>query len=178
MVVNVGILLPPSKDTLPEISPPIVKVLEVVHCLASLIVPTMSALLNVAVALTVKVSPTTLPMMVLPLTFKLPSVRMLPSAEPTVNLVAVPSVIVKSSPAPVEPTIVMPAFAVISPVTPKVEDRVVAAVTPRVPVIDALLPTNNFLAIATPPAVLIDAAVSVEDAASVEFDCVITPLYD
>ena len=67
---------------------------------------------------------------------------------------------------------------VVVEVTPNVPDNVVLPVTPKVPPTEVLFPTKSFLAIATPPAVLIDAAASVEDAASVEFDCVITPLYD
>ena len=157
MVVNVPIAPPPSKVTLPEISPPRVKVLAVVHCLASLIVPVISALLKVAVEFTVRVSPTAFPITVFPLTVKLPSVRILPSAEPIVTLVEVPSVIVKSSPAPAEPTMVIPALAVINPVAVIVEPNDAVLSTVNVPVISVFVPTHSDLVIETPPSVEMDA---------------------
>jgi hypothetical protein len=67
----------------------------------------------------------------------------------------------EASPSVEFPFAISAPVSVVTPVTPRVDDRFVAPVTPRVPVIVAFVPTLNCLAIATPPAVEIDALLSV-----------------
>ena len=80
--------------------------------------------------------------------------------------------------APVTPKVL---DKVVAPVTPKVLERVVAPVTPKVPVKDELppisksVPTNNFLAIAAPPA-MVKQPPAVELVASVTLLKLITPV--
>ena len=62
-----------------------------------------------------------------------------------------------------------------APVTPKVLERVVAAITPKVPVNTESPPTNNFLAIAVPPAI-VKQPPAVLEVASVASDNVTTPV--